>query len=66
MTLTCPHCSNEEQSKIAGVEVQGVYDGVLYWFCQACGKAWSRDWTGYGRRAHIAARLVDEHNVREA
>jgi len=29
-------------SKMIGVEVQGVYDGVLYWTCSTCGVSWPR------------------------
>ena len=32
----------------------GVYDGVLYWVCNACGVAWARDWTGFGSRQAVA------------
>lgn len=30
-------------SRIVGVEVPGVYDGVLYWVCPDCGHAWARE-----------------------
>lgn len=29
-------------SRVIGVEIQGVYDGVLYWQCPDCGFAWGR------------------------
>jgi hypothetical protein len=28
--------------KEVGVEIRGVYDGVLYWSCPGCGWAWHR------------------------
>ena len=32
--------------KLIGVEVQGVYDGILYWQCPECSFKWKRfDWT---------------------
>lgn len=63
-TLTCPHCQNTSGDSIVGIEVRGVYDGVLYWMCTLCGLAWSRDWSGYGRRADIAASMVEAHNMK--
>lgn len=38
----CPECGNDDPKKIAGYEVQGVYDGVLYWICVKCQFAWPR------------------------
>jgi predicted RNA-binding Zn-ribbon protein involved in translation (DUF1610 family) len=29
-------------SRIVGIEVRGVYDGVLYWQCPDCGHKWHR------------------------
>ena len=52
--LKCPVCA---ATRIIGVEVQGVYDGVLYWRCAECGTAFQR-WGGdLGERAmpYIAA-----------
>lgn len=61
--LTCPGCAEPyDGGRWIGHEVEGVYDGTLYWSCGACGIAWSRDWTGFGRRAEIAQRYVDVHN----
>ncbi len=45
--LKCPRCAGEP----LGVEVRGVYDGVLFWKCQACGKAWHRFEDACRRRA---------------
>lgn len=63
---TCPGCGEPYGGRWTGHEIQGVYDGTLYWSCGACGLAWSRNWTGYGRRGEIAQRYVDEHNARRA
>ena len=53
----CPLCGGEP----IGHEVQGVYDGVLFWSCQKCGTAWERD--GFtGRRAEIARSYIDHIN----
>lgn len=29
-------------SRVIGVEIQGIYDGVLFWACPDCGKTWHR------------------------
>jgi predicted RNA-binding Zn-ribbon protein involved in translation (DUF1610 family) len=37
-----------------GIEIPGVYDGVLYWQCPDCGHTWDRFPPGdrrHGRRA---------------
>lgn len=52
--MTCPTCGGE----VIGVEVRGVYDGVLYWTCPA-GHRWHR----FGPEHYLherAARFVDE------
>lgn len=50
----CPECGGEP----LGHEVPGVYDGVLFWTCTACGLAWERE--GFtGRRASIARSHID-------
>lgn len=36
---TCPSCGAGDP---AGVEVRGVYDGVLFWQCQQCGTPFHR------------------------
>lgn len=38
--LTCPRCGTDEHT--VGVEVTGVYDGILFWRCTACRTAWHR------------------------
>jgi len=39
-TLVCPVCRTDNH--VVGVEVRGIYDGVLYWHCDMCGSAWPR------------------------
>jgi hypothetical protein len=39
-------------SRMIGVEIRGVYDGVLYWLCPDCGIKWPRFENG---RLHQAA-----------
>ena len=36
---SCPKCGEEA---VVGVEVKGVYDGVLFWACNACKHRWHR------------------------
>lgn len=50
-------------SRLMGHQVSGVYDGVLFWSCPDCGKAWSR-WTDGGRLTDEGARCVAEWNAR--
>lgn len=46
-----------------GVEIRGVYDGVLYWKCPDCGGAWNRWPKKTGDRLYEAAQLcVDRVN----
>lgn len=44
-------------SRIVGVEIRGVYDGVLYWQCPDCGHCWHRWDEGHPRRG-IAERYM--------
>lgn len=59
--MTCPHCGAGVEH-IVGHEVRGIYDGALFWACVRCARAWSRDWTGYGRRQRIADEYVRQFN----
>lgn len=38
--LACPTCGSAQH--VVGVEVRGVYDGVLYWVCTADRVSWNR------------------------
>lgn len=59
----CPTCGNEV---LVGVEVSGVYDGVLYWICTS-GHAWPRFTHGRlaGASADHAARETRRQRERE-
>src|SRR3954453_19135948 len=39
--VPCPSCGGRSQS-IASVQVEGVYDGVLFWICGKCDTAFHR------------------------
>lgn len=58
-TVTCPQCEDDGP---LGVEVRGVYDGVLFWKCQACGHAWNR-WPENSCRHRVAQGYVDAVNA---
>jgi hypothetical protein len=58
--MECPKCTG---TRIVGIEVRGVYDGVLYWVCETCNTAFPRNWEGYGRRKDICEEHVARHNA---
>lgn len=60
--MNCPNCGISDQSRIAGHEVRGVYDGVLFWQCLECGHAWAREWPAGGRLHQVASEMVAEMN----
>jgi hypothetical protein len=47
-----------EAPAVVGVEIQGVYDGVLFWRCTACGTA-SHRWPAGHYLRERAARFVE-------
>ncbi|QWF78741.1 hypothetical protein [Amycolatopsis sp. CA-230715] len=49
--VRCPSCSSVH---FLGVEIFGVYDGVLYWECGGCGHRWHRFPAGH----HLHGRAV--------
>jgi hypothetical protein len=49
-------------SRRHGVEVRGVYDGVLFWVCPDCNHAWHRWEDPHVRRR--AQPYIDQHNAR--
>ncbi len=55
--LKCPRCAGEP----LGVEVPSVYDGVLFWKCQAYGMGWHRFDDGCRRRT--AQSYIDAVNA---
>jgi len=52
----CPSCGvSLVDNPVIGIEVQGVFDGVLFWQCPDCGAQWHRfDLTS--RQYHVAAK----------
>ena len=56
--LHCPECNGQP----LGVEIRGVFDGVLFWKCEACGLAWNRLTHG-NRRAEVAQGYIDASNA---
>ena len=51
------YAKGEHYSRVVGVEVRGVYDGVLYWQCPDCGHKWHRWPVGDYRRDRAAMYL---------
>ena len=37
-----PEDGSRYYSKVIGMEIRGVYDGVLFWICPVCGECWHR------------------------
>lgn len=65
---TCPHCgadlrgpkipnSDRHYSRRIGIEVRGVYDGVLFWQCPDCGGKQNR-WPEDHPRHAVAERYM--------
>lgn len=59
---SCPGCgsnqiSNDGAVRTIGVEIRGVYDGVLFWQCPDCGTRWHR-WPIGSRLRERANRYV--------
>lgn len=59
----CPACdadllyerNGQTYTRLVGVEVRGVYDGILYWMCPSCEHRWHR-WSYEDQpRLHAAA-----------
>lgn len=45
------------------MEIPGVYDGVLYWFCPVCGYAWARDFGNWSpARTAKSEEYAERHN----
>lgn len=65
-TDTCPQCAAQlayqskgrTYSRCIGVEVEGIYDGILYWQCPMCGHKWHRFPSDH-RLTVIAERFVN-------
>lgn len=66
---TCSYCGatlREERghviySRMIGVKIPEIYDGVLFWQCPDCGKAWHR-WGQHWQRYGAAQPYIDKIN----
>lgn len=56
-------CENCGSVTFAGHEIQGVYDGVLFWTCECCGLARVRDFGEWERRNQQSADYVELWNA---
>lgn len=61
MIPDCPECGSAEE--ICGVQVQGVYDGVLFWECMVHGLKFHRWPEGNPYRAR-ADRYFADHGIK--
>ncbi len=41
-TVECPTCGLLTAHDVMGYHIRGVYDGVLFWLCKQCGRAFQR------------------------
>ena len=57
----CPKCGIENH--VVGIEIQGVYDGVLFWQCADCGARWHRLEPTAGRLYRAAAEYMDDDEI---
>lgn len=57
--LTCEECANTDPARFIGHIDPNVYDGVLVWECQECGRIWPRfvDDPESSRRTQASIRL---------
>lgn len=69
----CPNCGADLTApggyfRVIGVEVRGVYDGVLHWLCPDCGHTWHRwpDGHPYRQRAEPYVAPSPEPTTEEA
>lgn len=46
-----------------GVEIRGVYDGVLFWVCEACRVAMPRDWGSWEDMQAKSDHYAEGHNA---
>jgi len=54
----CPACGY--QGALIGIEITGVYDGILYWECDNCGERFHRWPKGSPLRLRAAVRIGKE------
>ncbi len=53
-------------SRLIGIEIPGVYDGVLFWQCPDCGAQWHRWPKGNELRIRAAAAMTNEFRLRRS
>lgn len=57
--LACPNpACDAGDTQLMGIELPGVYDGVLLWSCMGCGHAWARDFGDRERLNEASAKAV--------
>ena len=57
MNDVCPSC---KATSVVGIQVNGVYDGVLFWECGVCGYCWHR-WPEGSPYRKRAAKYMEEN-----
>lgn len=64
VTQACPFCGKEEGDYFAftGIEVRGIYDGVLIWECGVCKHRWPR-FNPPGRLYDYAVLMIEKDNI---
>lgn len=62
----CPNCDVQEDPSryfgFVGIEIQGIYDGVLIWVCPICKYKWPR-FRPPGRLYDYAVLMIEKDNV---
>lgn len=61
-SLDCPACHAGGDAAL-GVIIRGVYDGVLFWECEACGTRWHRWPEGHWLRQRADPHVRGEPEV---
>ena len=70
---TCPSCGASltgavgpdvpPTTRMIGVQIPRLYDGVLFWTCPRCGWAWPRTFPNQPQRAEMSRVYADQHNT---
>lgn len=58
--VPCPECGETAGHNRIGYQIDGVYDGVLYWGCFTCGALWPRDFGDWDRLNQASRLAVEE------
>lgn len=65
----CEYGCGQDDVTITGYIDPDIYDGVLFWICNACNFAWARDWSAIPLRmqaAEAGARNWNENERRRS